>query len=235
MKTISKLQASTILFFLLLSMISCSENDTSETSEEVESEEIVEEVHIGITAKDSATVNAIIDELTGIEKFAVGSNYDLLLAILEHKQDKRATDVKTIIEKQELDYYNTYGIEVLDPASGYIQYTPLGAEVTYTMTYWNMADGSQLIATENWGCGPICSSGIDFKSYKDGQYEELEDSDVIPQIEKLPYQLVPNYDPDGVEPIEFKFNLPRKGKDIEYCLDGNCINLVLEGKQFKMY
>lgn len=218
----------------ILAFTSCGSSDESVETETVENTDLIEP-SAGISPQDSADVNSIIAELKGIEKFAVRDNYDLLLALMQHNGDERADLVKTIIEKQELDYYHTYSIIELDAGNGYIQYAPVGAEVTYTMTYWNMEDGSQLIATEAWGCGPICESDLTFSKFQNGVYELLENKDVIPEIEILPSWLVSDYDPNGEEPIEFRYHLPKKGKDIEFCLEDNCVNLVLENGKFKGY
>ena len=223
-------------FFCFTSCDSSDENTEKEnTDDQLEEVDLNDELNQGIPSEDSLKVNEIIAELKGIEEFAIKQNYDLLLALLQYKEDDRAEEVKAIIEKQELDYYHTFSIIELDPANGFIQYAPNMAEVTYTMTYWNMDDGSQLIAMEEWGCGPVCSSGLTFHRYMDGEYELLENKDVIPEIDEIPSWLVSDYDPEGEEPYEFRFNLPQKGKDIEYCLDDNCINLVLENTVFKAY
>jgi hypothetical protein len=223
--------------FVLTLFLSCSEaGEVKETSNN-ETEEAVEEEFLeqtGITADDSTYVNGIIKELVGIEKFAVRDDYDLLLAVLEYNNDERASEVKTIIEKQQLDYYHTYGIQVLDPKSGYIQYAPIGAEVTYTMTYWNLDDGSKLIATEGWGCGPVCSSDIEFAKYENGSYSDLETDYVIPEKDELPQILVPDYDPEAGEPYEFQYVLPRKGKDILFTLDDKSVTLELVDDQFRI-
>ena len=41
--------------------------------------------------------------------------------------------------------------------------------------------------------------------------------------------LIPDYDEEveGSEPYEFKYELPQKGKSIQFCLDKNCIELQI--------
>lgn len=224
------------IFCNILIITSCGSSEESsdqETEEIVSNEEEAAPEIDGITAQDSADVNSIMSELKGIEKFAIRDNYNMLLALLEHKDDGRAELVKTIIEKQNLDYYHTFSIIELDASNGYIQYAPNGAEVTYTMTYWNLNDGGQLIASEAWGCGPICESDLTFQRYENSSYELLENEDIIPELKELPYEILPNYDPKGLDPIEFKYQLPKNGKNIQFCLEDDCVELVFDNGVFK--
>ena len=178
-----------------------------------------------ITAKDSAYVLAIIKELKGIEKYAVKNDFYLLSSLLNYKGDSiRYNKIKGILFKKD-DYLRTFIIEKLDTKNGYIKFSPTAAEVTYTMTYWNLKDDSKLIATESWGCGPVCQSEIQFQKYVQDNYIDLERLKIIPDIEKLPMLLAPDYDEKSSDPLEFKFVLPQNGKNIDFCLDKNCIEL----------
>jgi hypothetical protein len=109
-----------------------------------------------------------------------------MASLLNYKGDSaRYQKVYDILQKKD-EYVPLYTIQVLDTKNGYLVYAPNGAEVTYTKVYWNMKDGSQLLATEDWGCGPVCSSGVDFTLYKDGTFTGLDRKKVIPDIDALP-------------------------------------------------
>ena len=184
-----------------------------------------------ISPKDSAFMKSIIRELKGIQKYAIKEDFDLLAGLLEFKGDSiRHSKIKAILEKK--PYYNTYSFEVVDMKNGYIRYWLIGAEATYTVTYWNLNDNTKLIATELWTCGPVCSSEISFEKYQNGLYESLDNKDIIPDIESLPKILFPDYDPDN-EPYEFKYQLPRGGKNIRFCSEEKCIELEWQNGVFK--
>lgn len=233
--------------YLLFSVIcilflSCSQDKANSTEEasaesilEVPSNRNIKENELSkeqISAEDSAFIKSIIQELNGIEKFAIQKDFYLLSSLLEFKGDStRHKKVKAILIKKD-EHLRSYLIEELDIKSGYIRYAPRAAEVTYTVTYWNLDDGSKLIATESWGCGPFCQSEISFHKFKDGQYHSIENLKIIPEIEKLPQLLVPNYSNGESDPYEFKYLLPRNGKNIKYCLDEKCIELVWENEVF---
>ena len=180
-----------------------------------------------IPTPDSTFIKSIIQELKGIEKFAVRENFYLLSSLLEFKGDSsRHGKIKAFLQKED-EYIQEYYIEVLDIKNGYIRFSLRGAEVTYTICYWNLNNDSKLIATEIQECGPVCSSGIEFQKFKNGVYQSIENIKIIPEIKNLPQMLVPDYDDEveGSEPYEFKYELPQKGKNILFCLEKNCIEL----------
>ncbi len=230
------------LVLLCMFFFSCSQkkkNTADEASEEPMQEAPVVKNETGkkatyaIAAADSAYIQSILQELKGIEKFAVKDNFYILSSLLEHKGDSiRHKKVKDIIQRGE-EYLREYYFEISDVKNGYIKYAPRGAEVTYTTVYWNLNDGSKLIATEGWGCGPVCSSDITFQRFKDGVYETLENEEIIPEMKALPQMLVPDYNEDeNPDPFEFKYVLPRNGKNIQFCLDDNCVVLQWEEGMF---
>lgn len=182
----------------------------------------------GITHADSVYVNGLLDQLQGIEKFGVGKDFGMLASLLAYKGDSTTyKKIYDILQKKD-EYVQLFSISALDSKNGYIVYAPSGAEVTYTKVYWNLNDGAKLLATEAWGCGPVCSSDIYFTKYKDGAYTSLETAAVIPDVESLPKMLIPEYDPEeeNADPIEFKYVLPQKGKNIQFCLEQKCIELI---------
>ncbi|MDH5609883.1 MAG: hypothetical protein OEY56_10415, partial [Cyclobacteriaceae bacterium] len=183
-----------------------------------------------VGAADSVVVFSLIRELKGIEKYAIRDDVELLSSLLAHKGDSVGhSQTKAYLAKE--PYVNEYVFDVVDLKNGYMQYAPLGAEATYTVTYWNLSDNAKLIATEVWGCGPVCSSDIRFEKYQNGLFERVKNQDVIPGIKDLESRLVPDYDPEE-EPAEFKYKLPRGGKNIQFCLDDACIELVWQNGVF---
>ena len=180
-----------------------------------------------ISTSDSTFVKSIIQELRGIEKFAVQDNYYLLSSLLEFKGDSSRHEKINAFLQKENEYIQEYFIELLDVKNGYIRFAPKHAEATYTICYWNLENDYKLIATEISGCGPICSSSIEFQKFKNGVYQSIENAEIIPEIKNLPQMLVPDYDEEveGSEPYEFKYELPQEGKNILFCLENNCIVL----------
>jgi hypothetical protein len=219
----------TIALILTSISIACDSKQAThgEQTEEAVSEEVVAMTTSGITLADSAFVNGLINQLQGIEKFGVGQSFEMLASLLAHKGDSATYQKVYDILKKKDEYVQLFTISEVDTRNGYMVYAPNYAEVTYTQVYWNMKDGSQLLATEAWGCGPVCDSSIEFMRYTDGGYTRLDLTDVIPDIGKLPKMLIPEYDPDDskADPIEFKYVLPKKGKNIRFCVDEQCIEL----------
>ena len=248
MKNLKHFQTVFCLLTILVLAISCSSNsnsgDTSESyPEEVaeESAEVIEQMADApeeveavkvLSAADSASLNDYINELKGIDKFFVRESYKRLLKLFERKEDDRLDNIRNILEGVELDEPD-YIIGLYEPKNGYLVYEPGPVSVMIDMVYWNVSDNSQLIAIQTRSCGPVCDLEISFLSYKEGTYTELDTNDVIPDLTMLSKKLVPEYDPDdkNADPIEFRFMLPRKGKDLKYCVDSNCVNLKwMDGK-----
>ncbi len=216
---------------LCIVILSCNQDENKTTESNRKDKELAEK---GITAKDSAFVKSIIQELKGIEKFAVKEDFELLSSLLAFKGDSiKHAKLMSILEKKGELNYRSYHIEALDLRNGYIRYTPEQAEGTYTITYWNLDDGSKLIATEEWSCGPVCESYLSFEKYQNGIYESLENQKIIPGIEGLAKILIPNYVP-GLEPYEFKYKLPKRGKNIRFCLNEKCVDLEWQNGIFKI-
>ncbi len=213
------------IVLLLPLILSCSQSNTSTSADDDASAEETVSASFSsrpLSHEDSAYFHSLIDNLKGIEKFAVGENFYFLASVLrskgETKDHEKAMNILSgFVEDPS---FQLPLISELDSKNGYIRYAPPGAEVTYTMVYWNLKDGSQVIATESWACGPICESEIFFTKYEKGNYRSLELTDVIPQINELP----PTVDESG-DPVEYQFVLPKQGKDIKYCLDEKCITL----------
>ncbi len=220
-------QVSLSISLLILLVLGCSQKpdgdsnqDESVLEEAEESAASVGFVPTPITHGDSIYFESQLSALSAIEKYAIGGNYYMLSSVLGFKGEEAAYKrTREILESIE-EYPTFFQIMELDVKNGYIVYAPVGAEVTYTKVYWNLKDGSQLIALESYACGPICESEISFVKHKDGAFQNLNAADIIPEINKLP----PMIDKNG-DPVEYKFVLPQEGKDIKYCLAEDCITL----------
>ncbi|MEQ9231791.1 MAG: hypothetical protein RIF46_14000 [Cyclobacteriaceae bacterium] len=219
-----------LLFALLI--LSCqpqtkkeSQPEANETDLNNDQSEVIEEAPPeSLSPSDSAFMNGFLEQLKGIEKFVVRNNYYMLSAVLKAKGDSATSSkiMKTLKSVNE----NNWGFEVitLDSRNGFIEYYPKGAEVTITSCYWNVSDGSKLIGTEAVGCGPVCESELSFTRFANGKYEQLENEKVIPGIGTLSELLVPDI-ATQIDPFEFRYLLPRKGKDIQFCLEQECVTL----------
>lgn len=239
----------TFLLILLIVIISCGETDSdlpitipnSPITIEIENENVtddfIDEPEKSITQSDIQFCDGLIDKLTGIERYVILGNYNILSAVLRHNGDTiNSKAVNDIIFKRDGNL-NKFDIKLLDTKSGFMVYAPIQAEVTYTTTYWNLADGGKLICTEEFSCGPVCSSGISFMKFMDGMYNDIEINEVIPEYENINQILFPDYNTYDIEngdPLEFKFNLPQKGKDITYCLGDDCIILEWNNESFSI-
>ncbi len=208
-------------------LIGCQQTGNQKTNisqEAAEAEVSIQDAQAySLTAQDSAFLNSLIKDLNGIDKFFVKNSYKRLQVILEKKDNQNTPKVHEILENvstNEPDYY----IEKYMPKNGYLAYTPGPVEVFIDMVYWNVSDGSQLIATQLTAMGDQPS--ISFEKHTSGTFKKVES--LIPDVATLSDKLVPGYSPDNSEE-EFVFKLPIEGKDLRFCVDGsedNC--LILE-------
>lgn len=223
-----------VISILILLIAAC--NSGTNSQQEKESiqlpEQIPEDVE-SISNMDSSFVNSFIGNLKGIEKHAVRNDFYMMTSLLANKGDTISSNRMVNILKKKDEYVLGYIIEELDGRSGYMRYRPQGAEVVYTTTYWNMEAGADLIALEAWSCGPVCESEIVFTKFVNGKYSRLNAQDVIPAIDSLPSRLLPGYQPDG-DPVEFRYILPRKGKNMQFCLEDNCLELIWDEGVFRL-
>ncbi len=224
------------LIIITTMLWSCSGNPKTQVSEEASEEtEIVEEQAAmeeadgasddtstpveTIAKEDSAYAKQLILSFPPIGRYAIGENYEMLMSMLEHTGQSNAADsIKGIIQRVRSNVYG-FSIREYDAKNGYIQFAPNAAETFFTKVYWNKSNGDKLIGTESVGCGPVCDSSLDFqidngKTIVSVPFEEIiasvDDSSLIPE----------GY--DGMDPLEFRWLLPQKGKDIKFCLD-ECI------------
>jgi hypothetical protein len=182
---------------------------------------------------DSVAMKKIIEGLSAIEKFAVLEDYYLLSSLLKFKGDSLLYEKVIAVLSKRGDFIERYDINLLDTRSGYINYGERGADIDYIKTYWNLKDGYKLVATEEWVCSTVCDSNLRFQKFKDGTYQTIESTVMIPGMERLAEILAPDSKDDG-EPDEFRFVLPQKGQNIMFCLDKTCIELKWNGEIFEI-
>jgi hypothetical protein len=235
---------------LSIAIIGCTESnpdiDTIQaielTEQEIQSNEDenhettpVDTSKVKISENDIKFCDDLIQELTGIERYVVMQDYTMLSAILEYKgETEKAKAVNEIIIVRDGELY-PIKVNKLDSKNGYIEYAPMYAEVTCTATYWKLKDGGRLIATESNSCGPVCESDINFMKFMDGMYNDVDLKDIIPEIDNLKETLYPDYEKiEQDEPIEFKFNLPQKGKNIIYSVYDKELILNWTNEKFEM-
>ena len=237
------MKTSFVFICLLVLSFSCkpqssqTEDTTDESAEMDASEKVIEEsaeeVRRTIARSDSVMVNSLIEELKGIEKYAVRDNYYMLAAVLEKEGDSIASGKVLALLEDIFDYPRLIDVTVLDARNGYIEFYPRGTEAFVTMCYWNVSDGSKLIGTEVVGCGPVCESELSFTKYEDGVYEQLEVNEIVSDFDQLPGMLVDDY-ASQVDPFEFRYLLPQKGKDIRFCLEDDCAVLKWQDGGFEI-
>jgi len=233
MKKMSQLTTLICLGILIISGCQQPKNQTEEetTEEAVETPAPQEKV---LTDQDSAFMDALIADLKGIDQFFVTDSYKRLQAILirnDHPEVSRVNEILENVSTSEPDYY----LEDYMPENGYLSFTPGPIEVFVDMVYWNVSDGSQLIATQSRACGPVCDDmDISFERYANGSYEALENG--IPAVRELSLILVPDLaELEKLDPFEFYFKLPIKGKDLNFCLEGgDCLLLKWNDGTFKL-
>ena len=181
---------------------------------------------------DSARfIESQLSKLSLIEQFATGNDLKMLQSLLRYHGDSLEAKKTEVLAYNTNEFIPAYEIRELDAKNGYMVYYPIGTETIITTTYWNLASGSQLIATETTGCGPVCESDILFHKHHKGKLSKLNTADIMPDIGLLREMLVPDYKTIQ-DPLELKFELPRKGKNISFCLENNCIELIWNGKTF---
>ncbi len=209
-----------------------------------------------LTRSDSTLLFNKISELSLVEQVAIEDDFYLYANLLNHKGKQR--EYQTLYDQlvAHNEYFVNNEIISLDPQNGYLKYTR--AESTHTVVYWNKSDGTKLIAYETTGCGPVCESYVVFAVYDNGNVTKLEEityrgvrkfeedrfqkyqnytdgakSAIIPQAGELASLVVESYDENDPDPIEFNFILPQKGKNIKFCLEGDCVELIWQDGKFQ--
>ncbi len=207
----------TLLIILMVCVAACNSGSNSkQKNDEVQVPVQLPEDAETISNLDSSFMKSFIINLKGIEKHIVRNDFYLMASLLAYNGDTISHNRMVDILKNTDEFVLHYNIEVLDRKAGYIRYSPRGAEVVYTSTYWNLKNGAELIGLEEWGCGPVCQSEISFTKFENGTYDKLTPQTVIPSIDALPSRLVPDY------------------TNIQFCLEDNCIELIWSDGEFRL-
>lgn len=178
---------------------------------------------------------SIINSLKGIEKHYVQNNLFKLHSLLKYNKDERSKKLEdSLTRNNEHSYF--FEIQKIDQQNGYIEFEVLQAtECTKSsMCYWNKSNGDALIGTVNDCCTMFCQSDITFEIYhKNNQsYTSVAVKKIIPDIDVLKSFRPKRYiDGDGYDE---KYTLPRKGKNISYCVDTDCLDLIWKDGVFSV-
>jgi hypothetical protein len=186
---------------------------------------------------DKMKYQPIIDELKGIEKHYVQNDLFKLNSLLRFNNDDRFQALENDL-KAKYEEKSIIKIHLLDTKNGYIEFERLQTivveECKQSMVYWNKSDGGILIAHEMNCCTMFCDGSISFESYdKESQsYVSIDSKEIVPQIDSLKSLQPINYiEGDG---FDTKYTLPQKGKNIRYCVESNCLELVWQDGIFSI-
>lgn len=186
---------------------------------------------------DKKKYQPIIDELKGIEKHFVKNDLPKLLGLLKYNNDDR---YKTLENELNAKYEDKSFIKIhlTDIKNGYIEFEKLEniivEECKQSMVYWNKSNGDILIAHEMKCCTMFCDGSISFQIYnkKSQSYVSIESKVIIPQIDSLKSLKPMNHiEGDG---FDTKYSLPQKGKNIRYCVEQDCIDLIWQDGTFSI-
>jgi len=172
---------------------------------------------------DSASVNSMINKLQGIEKYAVKDNYYTFAKLLKFKDDeKNYQGIIKLLGTKEHGY-----IENLDRKNGFIVYNDSHkGDRVITVTYWNKSDGSKLVGTvDAFSDGMALESSISFELFHDGNYVRQELRQIIPELKSV-YGIVNAAIPEDLEFYSNSWVLPNSGKNINYCVENECVELL---------
>ncbi|MDH5737049.1 MAG: hypothetical protein OEZ23_02010 [Gammaproteobacteria bacterium] len=128
-----------------------------------------------------------------------------------------------------------YVISTLDASAGYMALQCTGCENNKYMTYWNVSDGSQLLAEVDRGCGPVCEDSIHFYAFKGNEVTHITGDQIVGSVSIYDFLL----DPQNMAYLEqdaweLSYNLPKSGKDIIVSLYGAKDDQVFKGDCFKL-
>lgn len=209
-----------LIMFTLVFAVICG---CTQSSTETQETQTTDTQNDSFESLDSTAVNSIISKLQGIEKYAVKDNYFTLAKLLAFKEDeKNYQGIIKLIGKKGSGY-----IEKLDLKNGFIKYSDFQhGDHVISVTYWNKSDKSKLIATvDAFSDGMALESNISFELYQNGNYIVKELNQIIPEIDRA-YSIVDAAIPEDLEFYNNFWNLPNSGKNIKYCLENECVELL---------
>merc|ERR1711991_512081 len=102
------------------------------------------------------------------------------------------------------------------------------------MVYWNLSNGEQLIGRAENCCTMFCDGDVYFQSYaeEDG-YVKRDVNLVIPEYNNL-RKLMPDGHVEEDGGYDTSIKLPKEGKNIEYCIDDDCKELIWKNGIFSV-
>lgn len=172
-------------------------------------------------------------------------------SLLGLSKEEREKIIKYASESKTYEHEgNFYTIEVLDKKNGYLEMNTFGASVK--LCYWNMKNGTKLIASYIESCGPVCFfTQFNFYVFDGKTYKLLNRDDVLPK-EIVSYFFKENHKENMQQLIEndillmLSFELPIKGLNIivkfgvdesretleKYSIMGNKMELIWNDGKF---
>ena len=232
------LNALSILTFVVV-LFSCTQSE-KETDKKVDLTEEVDtsiEEEAEVTAEDeneSQPTDIDMEEFTKdlpwIEKFFVKDDPLRLYSLLKYKEDDRYIQIYETLRSQGELFPET--IVELDNKNGFIKFFQPSTDCHTTLVYWNQSNGAKLIGKGINCCTMFCEGDIYFEVYdEDSGYTKLDVNHVIPEYKKLRSTM-----PDGhsIEDggYDNSIELPRKGMDIQFCIEGDCKVLIWNDGKF---
>lgn len=239
MQTIKVLKLS---FCLSLAFIFSACQQEQKTNDEETTEEVVKEVTATerITEESFESIDfepnhykAIIKELKGIEKFFVQDDLLKLYSLLKYKDDSRYKALKDDLQSK-YEYPQYFVINLLDTKNGYIEFAKPQTECRHIMVYWNKSNGEKLIVNSLLCCTMFCDGDLTFQIYDDNNesFTSVEIKEIIPDIEYL-WSIRPENLIEG-DGYDSEIILPRNGKNIRYCVEEKCLDLIWQDGTFSV-
>lgn len=172
--------------------------------------------------------SALFAELEGIEKYYVRDNLSRLHSLLKYKNDEQYLELEKELEKDEFASFLI--VTELDVKNGFVAFHNPQLDCKTSMTYWKLDNDAPLIATATVCCTMFCEGEITFEKYEQEEYQIQPNETIILNYQELLDERAKIHEEGGVD---YAFNLPQKGKNIEYCIGGNCRKLKWKNGSFE--
>lgn len=173
----------------------------------------------------SKIIESYTKKLKGIEAIYMRFNKEepellaeqLIELMLYHKEPVPKILQEIFYNREER--LSRYSIELVDRRSGFMRSTCIGCEETTEMTYWNVSDGSQVIAVNSRGCGPVCEDYLSIFNLSGEKNKAIPAKNYIKPLTDFLIDSSNSafFEQDAWELLN---HLPRKGKNIMIKLEG---------------
>jgi len=129
-----------------------------------------------------------------------------------------------------------------DPKNGFLSYSGAYKGGT-SLTFWNISDGTKLIARSSSYCGPICDQDLDFFIKTKSRIIKLKRNNVLPTITLSDFMDTDAMIRDSIDLVTAKelfykydllYRLPSKGKSIIVESQFNEISLPTTWKKYDL-